>query len=150
MNKQNSTPEPPESLSLLYKTDSDAFTAMVKSLRQSGWPLSVLANHLSVSKTTISRWEKKNTTLPLPPTPQYPDSPVLTPTQAQELADLNAKACQVRRYTPASSPNRKAQSRLESLLLDYHQQGVTVSALARYCNVTRRAIYQRLEKYEDS
>lgn len=150
MNTQKSTPEPPESLSELYQTDSDAFTALVKSLRRSGWPLSVLADHLSVSKTTISRWEKKATSLPLPTTPQYPAPPSLTPTQIQELADLNAKASQVRRHTPASSPNRKAQTQLESLLLTYHQQGVTVSALARHCNVTRRAIYQRLEKYEDS
>lgn len=150
MNTRTEIPDLPDNLLTLYTTDKDAFTAMIKSLRQNNWPLSALAEHLSVSKTTISRWEKKETTLPLPETPVYPTSPTLSEEQIQELADLNAKASQVRRLTPHTSPNRIAQQKLESLLLDYYKQGVTIWDLAKHCQVTRRAIYQRLEKYEDA
>lgn len=137
-------------LKTLYVSDRDGFIALVKALRFSNWPLSVLSDMMGLSKTTISRWEKKETSLPLPDVPEYPKNRHISDRESLKLYQLSEKASKVRGMTPDKSPYRIAQRELEQLLLEYHANGVTVSELARHCGVTRRAIYQRLEKYEQS
>lgn len=132
----------------LYEQDREQFIALVKSLRLSNWPLSVISDMIGLSKTTVSRWEKKETSAPLPETPIYPKNRQVSEEESIILANLAKKASKVRGMTPEKSPYRVAQQELEQLLLSLYQKGVTVSELARHCGVTRRAIYQRLEKYE--
>lgn len=144
------TPEsvPQALLDLYSKDDKDDFIALVQSLRQNHWPLSSISAIMDLSKTTISRWEKKETSSSLPETPPYPEKSQVSEETSQKLASLAQKASRVRGMTPEKSPYRVAQKELEALILELHKKGVTVSEIARHCNVTRRAIYQRLEKYE--
>lgn len=136
-------------LSELYSNpNKDDFIAFVQSLRSNNWPLSAISGMMDLSKTTVSRWEKKSTPSQLPHTPEYPKNRHITPEDSQKLALLAQKASKVRGLTPPTAPSRVAQQELEQLLLDFYQNGVTVTELARHCNVTRRAIYQRLEKYD--
>jgi len=132
----------------LYEQDREQFIALVKSLRLNNWPLSVISDMIGLSKTTVSRWEKKDTSVPLPETPDYPRNRQVSEAESALLANLAKKASKVRGMTPEKSPYRVAQQQLEQLLLTLYEKGVTVSELARHCGVTRRAIYQRLEKYE--
>lgn len=139
-----------DKLKSLYETDRDGFIALIKSLRLNNWPLSVLSDMMDLSKTTISRWEKKKTSSELPETPEYPKNRSISEEDSRKLYSLAHKASRVRGMTPEKSPYRVAQKELEMLLLDFYHNGVTVSELARHCGVTRRAIYQRLEKYESA
>lgn len=132
----------------LYSSNKSQFIALVKSLRENNWPLSVISDMIGLSKTTVSRWEKKETSEPLPETPEYPKNRQVTSEESQRLSSLTKSASRVRGMTPEKSPYRIAQRELEELLVYLHENGVTVSELARHCGVTRRAIYQRLEKYE--
>lgn len=132
----------------LYEHSREEFIAFVKSLRLNNWPLSTISDMMGLSKTTISRWEKKETTSPLPETPIYPKNRPISEEESQNLHSLAQKASKVRGMTPEKSPYRLAQKELEALLLKFYQEGVTISELAKHCGVTRRAIYQRLEKYE--
>lgn len=131
---------------------SEEFLSHIQELRHSGWPLSSIATALGVSKTAVSKWEhKKFTPIPqLSPSPPTYNRPyTLTQEQEQELFSLSQQASTVRGLTPQNSPARKAAHTLEALLIRYRELNTSVTDLAKACNVTRRAINQRLEKYRD-
>lgn len=127
---------------------TDTLLSHVKALRVAGWPLSAIAEIFKVSKTTISTWESRTDYTPQPvEAPPYPKVRELSTFETQNLALLTKKASKVRRFTPKDSTARVSALALEKTLLHLHGEGITVSALARACGVTRRAINQRLEKY---
>jgi transcriptional antiterminator len=140
------------SLHTLKQNDIPTFIAYLKALHTAKWPNTVLAQYLELSPTSIANWLKKPTQAPIPSSDSIPPYPLallsLTPGQSEELHSLALLASQTKKYHTASSPIRQAQVQLEKLLLAYRDKGVSVSELARACKVTRRAIYQRLEKHD--
>lgn len=135
------------------------FYQQIYALRKAGWPLRAIANSLGVSRTAVSSWETKadpqNTTealesLPAGLTPNLKSTYLnkdLTWEESAHLHTLAVKASKVRRYTSENSEGRKAAKALEKLLLEYNDEGISITKLAQACGVTRRAIAQRMEKY---
>lgn len=142
------TPEYSEKLRSLYKSgQSDELICHVKALRESGWPLSIVSEAVGVSKTSISKWSiKESEDIPVE-TPDYDLPHELTPFEVQNLSLLTQKASTVRRHTSPNAPSRSAALALEKSIIAHKANGVSISDIARACGVTRRAINQRLDKY---
>lgn len=149
MNNTSFTPEYTDFLREARESGhTSTYLSHVKALRDEGWPLSVIAEALQVSKTTISTWEKRTDYTPEPVKhPPYPKTRSLSSFETQNLALLTQKASSVRRFTPKDAPSRQSALALEKTLLHLRSEGFTVTELAQACKVTRRAINQRLEKY---
>lgn len=127
---------------------TSTYLSHVKALRTEGWPLSVIAEALQVSKTTVSAWERREDYTPEPVSvPPYPKIRELSDFERQNLTLLTKKSSKVCRFTPQNAPGRTSALALEKTLLHLHAEGITVTELAKACGVTRRAINQRLEKY---
>lgn len=146
-----------EKLKYLKNVNTSEFYRYVLSLRNNKWPLRAIAKPLNVSRSIVSVWERKATTDNLPIVEQLPPTlpremrsvyskHVLTIEQSNELRLLAKEASKVRRFTAENSPSRQAAAKLEKLLKSYKEQGASLSQLATACEVTRRAIAQRLEK----
>lgn len=143
------TPEYAKTLKSLHESgQSDELIAHVKALRVEGWPLSVVSEAVGVSKTSISKWSHKDTEFIPVEVPEYSRPHELTQFEITNLRLLTEKASKVRRFTDPQSPARIAALALEKSLISHKENGVTISDLARACGVTRRAINQRLEKYD--
>ena len=148
-----------EKLVALKGTSTEDFYALVKALRIEGWPLRAIANPFSVSRTAAQGWEKKyEDGTPLPEVPALPLAPrqerknsskkyKLDLEQIKELQHLATLASGVRRYTDRNAPSRKAATELEAKLIEYSDEGVSRTHLAKYCGVSDSSIKQRLRKY---
>lgn len=128
---------------------TSTYLSHVKALRLEGWPLSSISEVFGVSKTTISAWETRSDyeTEPVE-VPPYPKPRELTDFEKDNLRLLTEKASKVRRFTDKNAPGRRSGLALEKTLIHLHAEGITITALAKACGVTRRAINQRLEKYQ--
>jgi len=143
----------------LKGTSTEDFYALVKALRIEGWPLRAIAEPFSVSRTAAQGWEKKyEEGTPLPEVPTLPLAPrqerknsskkyTLQLEQIQELQYLATLASGVRRYTDRNAASRKAATELEVKLIEYSDQGVSRTQLAKYCGVSDSSIKQRLRKH---
>lgn len=148
-----------DKLTALKGTSPEEFYALVKALRNEGWPLRAIAQPFSVSRTAAQGWEKKyEEGTPLPEVPSMPLPPrrertnsskkyTLPLAEIKELQRLATMASGVRRYTDPNSPSRRAATELEEKLLEYSDKGISRSQLARYCGVSDSSIKQRLRKY---
>jgi len=143
----------------LKGTCPEDFYALVRALRNEGWPLRAIAAPFSMSRTAAQGWEAKYTEgTPLPEVPELPVVPVedrknsakrytLTEEEVKNLYELAEEASTVRRYTDANAPSRRAASELESKLIEYSSRGISRTQLAAYCGVSDSSIKQRLRKY---
>lgn len=142
----------------LREDGGQPFFAYVKALRNHRWPLRAIATPLGVSRTAVSNWETSllNST-PLPAVEPLPEAlpkkvkPVykkieLEPRQRKELKHLAHEASKVRRFTDLDAQSRKDAKRLEDLLRQYSEAGVSLRKLAEACEVSRSSIAQRLRK----
>lgn len=142
-------PEYANKLKSLYESgQTEELIAHTKALRSEGWPLSVISDAVGVSKTSVSKWSHRDSEEQPPEVPEYVRPHELTPFEIKNLSLLTEKASKVRRFTDVQAPSRVAALALEKSLLAHKGNGVTISDLARACGVTRRAINQRLEKYD--
>lgn len=148
-----------DKLVALKGSNPGEFFALVKALRNEGWPLRAIAEPFAASRTAVMEWEKKYH--PAADLPEVPELPLvetkerknsskkytISPGEAEKLKELTARASGVRRYTDQNAPSRLAAAELEQLLLQYSEQGVSRKQLADYCGVSDSAIKQRLRKY---
>lgn len=140
--------------------DRQPFYALIVALRRNKWPLRAIAEALGVSRSIVNVWERKlDERTPLPQTEDLPEvineqvKPIymryiLSEDDAVELAVLTEQASKVRRYTAPDAPSRKAAERLEELLHMHRSRGASLNTLRVACGVSRRAVAQRLEKFE--
>lgn len=149
-----------DKLVALKGTNPDEFHALIKALRNEGWPLRAIAAPFAVSRTAIMDWEKK--CKPDAVLPEVPELPLpepkdrvnsskkytLTEGEIKNLHDLTEKASKVRRYTDQNAPSRSAARQLEELLIEYSNNGISRTQLAQYCGVSDSAIKQRLRKHQ--
>lgn len=144
------TPEYIKTLSGLRESGhTDELICHVKALRSDGWPLSTISEAIGVSKTTISKWSTREASDYPVKVPEYRHPHVLSDFELTNLAILAENASKVRRFTAPQSSARASAMALEVSLLNYRKNGVSITDLARACGVTRRAINQRLEKYDN-
>lgn len=164
MSTKTKLPELPKEtttkLVALKGTNPEEFYALVKALRNEGWPLRAIAAPFSMSRTAAQDWEKKyQPTTALPEVPELPlQEPeertnsskkyTLGPDAIKTLKHLTDKASTVRRYTDQNAPSRQAARELEELLIEYSNRGVSRTQLAEYCGVSDSAIKQRLRKHK--
>jgi len=151
--------ETTDQLVALKGTSTEEFYALVKALRTEGWPLRAIAEPFSVSRTAAQGWEKKyEEGTPLPEVPALPLVPrkerknsskkyTLAPDEIKDLQQLATLASGVRRYTDRNAASRKAAAELEAKLIEYSDQGVSRTQLAKYCGVSDSSIKQRLRKH---
>lgn len=150
MKSNNLGPEYTAHLLDVYESGlSDTFLSHIAQLRESGWPLSVIATALHVSKTTVAKWANKEHDTIKVETPEYYTPPIITDVEKAVLEDLASKSSKIRRFTPINSPARKSAQALEAMLVSFKDKGVSVSDLALACGVSRRAVNQRLDKYRE-
>jgi IS30 family transposase len=145
---------------LREQDDKQPFYAMIVSLRRNRWPLRAIAEALDVSRSIVNIWETKledRTKVPVseevPPTINEQVKPLYSRytidiDEGAELARLTQIAANVRRFTDPHAPARLAAIELEDRLLVHRRAGASLQQLALVCNVSRRAIAQRLEKAE--
>lgn len=160
----NNLPSLSEETKLILKEaydleDKHDFYNLILSLRKKNWPLRAMADALNVSRTAVQNWERKadpdKISDSVEELPQKIDAQirplyskfVLSKEQASSLLALAKKAALVRKNTLENAPEKLAAKELEQLLMEYKEQGCSLSQLARVCHVSRRAIAQRLEKY---
>lgn len=129
---------------------SDLFLSHVHELLNRNYKQSQIAKALSVSNTTVSKWVNRQYTPqeinePLPA--HVPEPYTLSKFEEQNLKDLAKKATKVSRNTPENAPSRRAAETLEQQLLHYISLNTPITQLAKAANVSRRSIYQRMEKY---
>lgn len=155
-----------QQLKTARETSQTDFYALIIALRDRRWPLRAIGDVFGVTRVAAKAWytraledsvaAERAKTLSVPNLPIntrgngvkatkiVPDVPVKDRTVIRDLAE---KAKNVRRWTPADSPERDAALELEELLYHYHKnRNVPVTKLAEYAGVTRRAVAQRLEK----
>lgn len=149
-----------EQLVALRGTSKEEFYALIRALRLENWPLRAIADPFGVSRTAASDWEKAyDGVTPLPKVPSLPvvapkerkssyKKQELTSAQIASLRSLAVLASEVRRHTDPNAPSRKAAQLLEQKLIEYANQGISRTQLAKYCGVSRSAIQQRLVKYD--
>lgn len=127
---------------------TSTYLSHVKALRVEGWPLSAISEVFGVSKTTISAWEGRSDYDAEPvEVPTYPKTRDLSHFETENLRILTEQSSRVRRFTDVNAPGRRSALVLEKTLLHLHGEGITITALAKACGVTRRAVNQRMEKY---
>lgn len=140
----------------------EEFYALVRALRNEGWPLRAIGEPFNVSRTAVQGWERnykgqaqfqlpKVPELPLPAPKDRKNSSkkfTLTPEEADSLKKLADLASGVRRYTDAHAPSRRAATELEAKLIEYSERGLSRKQLAEYCGVSDSSIKQRLRKYK--
>lgn len=144
-----------EQLLALRGTSPEEFYALVKALKTEGWSLRAIASAAEVSRTSVHNWlDKHDESFPLPPVPKMPvpDPPepveeIPAKEQAGILRSLAAEASHVRRFTDPTSSAKIAAVRLEEMLIEYSNLGVSRAELARICGVSDSSIKQRLRKY---
>lgn len=144
-------------LNALYKKEgiTDLFLSVVHELTQRNYTYSDISTPLNISRTTVSKWVKKEytpTTLPSDAPPLPPNKPTpytLSPLEQSNLKTLAQKASKVSRNTPADSPNRKAAEQLLNSILYYQEKHTPIAQIAKAANVSRRSIYQRLEAHDN-
>lgn len=148
-----------DKLVALKGSNPGEFYALIKALRTEGWPLRAIAEPLSVSRTAVMDWEKKCPTVSaLPEVPELPLAEpkerinstkkyTLSDEQVSHLKELTELASNVRRYTDKNAPSRQAAEELETLLIEYSNQGISRTQLGIYCGVSDSAIKQRLRKH---
>ena len=113
--------------------------------------LSDIAGFLGITKTTISSWLRKEyTPTRLPSTlPERKLQPYdLSELEKKNLENLAKLASKVSKNTPPDAPSRRAANQLILSVKDYIEIGTTITQIAKAANVSRRAIYQRLESYD--
>lgn len=151
-----------ETLKNLRQTDVDKFHLTVSSLCKNGWPLRATADPLNVSRSIVDIWKNKGLKqvaegATLPVTEGIPEGMPkeikavyskyeVSQEEQEELSRLTEQAKHVRRFTDPNSPSRDAAKELEAKLRYHKDQGASYTQLARWCNRSRRAIIQRLEK----
>lgn len=152
--------ETADKLVALKGKNPDEFHALIKALRNEGWPLRAIAAPLSVSRTAIMDWDKKcphDAALPKVPELPLPEPKdrvnsakkyTLSDGEAKRLKELTEDASKVRRYTDQNAPSRQAARELEELLIEYSTRGISRTQLAIYCGVSDSAIKQRLRKHK--
>lgn len=107
-----------------------------------------IANYLNISKTTVSKWIKKDyTPTPKPPhlPPAKPEPYILSEIEKKNLELLAKTASKVSRNTPPEAPSRKAAKQLLVTIEGYIEKNTPISHIAKAAKVSRRSIYQRLE-----
>lgn len=150
--------------------DKAEFHAFLLALRENKWPYRAIGDVFGVTRAAVRSWyvqagqdpfnfARAEAMVPqvplLPPTTRgstakpkrlVPDVPEA---DRARISDLTEQARVVKRWTPQNHPSRQAAQELEELLFFYaHERGVSVSRLAEYAGVTRRAVAQRIEKQE--
>lgn len=163
MSPKNNLPELPketaDKLVALKGSNPEEFHALIKALRNEGWPLRAIATPFAVSRTAVMDWEKK--CHPEATLPEVPEVPLaapkdrvnsskkyeLSPGEIIKLSTLTESASKVRRYTDQNAPSRQAARELEELLIEYSNKGISRTQLAQYCGVSDSAIKQRLRKH---
>lgn len=148
-----------DELKTLRACSKGEFLALVKSLTNAEWPLRAIATPLKVSRTSVLNWVNSyDEAYPLPEVEKLPvveprdrtsgaKKKSLTQAQIDQLKELTESASHVRRYTDENAKSRKDAAILETLLLQYTQNGFTRTQLAEACEVSRSSIAQRLRKY---
>lgn len=135
-----------------YKEDglSDIFLSHVNEIYRRNYSLQQIADVLGTSKTSVSKWLKRQYQHHPIPEQELPE-PIPTPYELSEfekstLRTLAKKASRVSRNTPENAPSRVAAHSLENSFKYYMEKGTPISQLAKAADVSRRSIYQRLEK----
>lgn len=152
-------------LKTLKAENPPLFDSLILGLREAGWPLRAIAEPFDVSRVTVKNWESRAIANSAQPTvgvwPVPLDArgikvrpkriPPDVPTKdRQRIAELSDQARRVRRWTADNAPEKKAANELEDLIYQYVViRKVPAAVFARYANVTRRAIMQRIEKMKD-
>ena len=135
-------------------------------LREENWPLRAIAEVTGVSRMSVQNWEDsarkrgladKVSTVTVPKLPldavgsegRPVRRPIDVPAADREtLHQLAQSAKKVRRWTPASAPERRDAEQLDELLVKHiERRGVQPMIVARHAGVTRRAIVARLERF---
>lgn len=161
---------PPDEVARLHELrtqrDLPGLRARILALRDAGWTLSGIGSPLEVPYSTVRAWQ--NAAKADPTTPAIPHDDVPTPgrpprraghvirirkvrpdvprTERAELLSLAKAARVLRRTTPPSHPAWASQVELERRLDLYMRRGVPNANLARYCDVSDRAIAARMER----
>jgi hypothetical protein len=164
MSSTTNLPELPKKtatkLVALKGKNPDEFHALIKALRNEGWPLRAIAAPLAVSRTAVMDWEKKcpqDAELPEVPEVPLPEPKdrtniskkyFLSEGEITKLKTLADSASKVRRYTDQNATSRLDALELEKLLIEYSNRGLSRTQLARYCGVSDSAIKQRLRKHK--
>jgi hypothetical protein len=146
--------------------DLPGLRSRILALRNAGWTLAGIGAPFQVPYSTVRAWERAATpdTHPIPhddvPTPGRPPRrpghvirvrkmrPDVPPSERQRLSQLAEEARILRRTTSPTHPAWHSQRILEDLLTTYIERGVPIANLARYCNVSNRAIAARMERAE--
>jgi predicted DNA-binding protein YlxM (UPF0122 family) len=150
----------------LRNSETKYFLAYVLALRERGWPLRAIGDPFNVTRAAVQNWVQRaneneeivalSNEYDAPEIPLdmrgsrlkvvrlVPDVPV---EDRDRIRQLTVEASVVKRWTPENSSARAAALELEELLYYYSiKQNVSVTKLAKYAGVTRRAVQQRIEK----
>lgn len=164
--KNQHTPEPilPEATKrLLQETNTQEQTELICALAAEGWPVRVLSDATGLSKATIHRRisGNKNQT----PSSKHPVPPFnhklyghgvrakkivrnLTQADRAKIHDLQQQAKTKTRWSTPTSKENLASEELDRLVLKYVQRKVSLTVIAKHMGVTRRAVAQRIEKFD--
>lgn len=150
---------------LLEQTNHSKQTEYICALAAEGWPVRVLSDATGLSKAAIHRKinKKENTAdaaksdLPVPPFNHMLYAPGvhgkiltrnITPDDRQRMKDLHEEAKKRTRWSTPTSKENIASEELDQLVLKYAQRKVSLTTIAKHLGVTRRAVAQRIEKFD--
>lgn len=155
-----------DKLNSVRNTDPNSFYYSITILRSWGWTLQDIADAFFVSKSAVASWEKTGdkvhevnsvvfTTHDIDIKPEIArmtstglkkERVVFDVNDMLEVSKLTAEARVVSKNTSLNAPSRKSAARLEELLLNLNNQGISMARLAAAAGVSRRAIAQRINK----
>lgn len=162
---------PEKTVSELRELEGDALYTKIRTLRDNGWTLRSIAAPLNVSRTTVQNWtvkaqqalEEAPETVETPseanePTPSlfsygsnvrpFKIPKDIPPKDIKVMQDLRERSKGKTRWTPENSDAAIASRELDKYISKYAQRKVPLQTIARHLGVTRRAVAQRIEKFE--
>lgn len=164
--KNKHTPEPilPEATKRLISEleDYQEQTDYLCALAAEGWPVRVLTDATGLSRSAIHRrLRSENSTTGTPhPVPKFNHklfgpgvkSKALTlnipPADREKMHDLHQKAKNRTRWSEPTSEENIASQELDHMIRKYVQRKVSLTTIAKHIGVTRRAVAQRIEKFD--
>jgi DNA-directed RNA polymerase specialized sigma24 family protein len=140
---------------MVANTDQEALNAYLLALDIAGWGYQPAARALGRPRETIRSWALRGSQSygPLPPVPEVPKRPVkpeppsLTAKQAQRLATLNRKACQLHPRHSARHPFRVASEELSALLAEHRRNRISYEKLGAAMGVAPSTVRARLRRH---
>lgn len=150
----------------LRESNDSEFLSTILALRAKGWPLRAIGDVFQVTRAAVQNWvvraQNDEVIVSAAETVSVPEIPLgmrgtrlkvkkLVPdvpeSDREVIRSLTEEASVVKRWTPEGSRAREAALELENLLYHYSvERRVSVTKLAQYAGVTRRAVQQRIEK----